>query len=127
MKAQYPPTRKPLSPKELQVLKLMCADKGTHEIASILNRSDKTIWTHRVSISRKTGAHTPIGFLVWALNAGEISPTEVGITSFLETTLEADPQEAETLCRSMVDRVLKAMRTTVVKVEPIAPRAQATV
>jgi DNA-binding NarL/FixJ family response regulator len=51
--------RPELSGRELEVLRLVAAGKGTREIAEALNRSVKTIETHKQSLKTKLGADSP--------------------------------------------------------------------
>ena len=51
--------RPDLSPRELEVLRLVAAGKSTREIADALNRSVKTIETHKQALKTKLGAETP--------------------------------------------------------------------
>ncbi len=51
--------RPELSGREIEVLRLVAAGKGTREIADALNRSVKTIETHKQSLKTKLGADSP--------------------------------------------------------------------
>ena len=48
-----------LSPREVEVLRLVAAGKSTREIADTLNRSVKTIETHKQALKTKLGAESP--------------------------------------------------------------------
>lgn len=48
-----------LSPREVEVLRLVAAGKSTREIADALNRSVKTIETHKQALKVKLGADSP--------------------------------------------------------------------
>jgi len=48
-----------LSAREIEVLRLVAAGRSTREIADALNRSVKTIETHKQSLKVKLGAETP--------------------------------------------------------------------
>lgn len=48
-----------LSPREVEVLRLVAAGRSTREIADTLNRSVKTIETHKQALKTKLGADTP--------------------------------------------------------------------
>ena len=61
------PTRPELSPRELEVLRLVAAGRSTREIAELLNRSVKTIETHKQSLKTKLDAETPAQLLRVAL------------------------------------------------------------
>jgi DNA-binding NarL/FixJ family response regulator len=51
--------RPELSARELEVLRLVAAGRSTREIADTLNRSVKTIETHKQNLKLKLGADTP--------------------------------------------------------------------
>lgn len=51
--------RPDLSPREEEVLRLVAAGKTTREIADTLNRSVKTIETHKQALKTKLGADSP--------------------------------------------------------------------
>jgi DNA-binding NarL/FixJ family response regulator len=53
------PDRPELSPRELEVLRLVAAGRSTREIADHLNRSVKTIETHKQSLKSKLDADSP--------------------------------------------------------------------
>ena len=53
------PVRPELSPREEEVLRLVAAGKTTREIADTLNRSVKTIETHKQALKTKLGADSP--------------------------------------------------------------------
>ena len=53
------PDRPLLSMRELEVLRLVAAGRSTKEIAEQLNRSVKTIETHKQNLKVKLGAETP--------------------------------------------------------------------
>jgi DNA-binding NarL/FixJ family response regulator len=53
------PDRPELSPRELEVLRLVAAGRSTREIADRLNRSVKTIETHKQSLKSKLDADSP--------------------------------------------------------------------
>lgn len=62
------PTERPqLSPRELEVLRLVAAGLGTREIADALNRSVKTIETHKQTLKTKLGADSPAMLLRLAI------------------------------------------------------------
>jgi len=48
-----------LSPREVEVLRLVAAGRSTREIADALNRSVKTIETHKQSLKTELGADSP--------------------------------------------------------------------
>lgn len=59
--------RPELSLREIEVLRLVAAGKTTREIADTLNRSVKTIETHKQSLKAKLGAETPAKLMQLAL------------------------------------------------------------
>ena len=60
----------PLSERETEILRLICQQKTSHEIAKILRISQRTVENHRLRISKKTGAKTSIGLLIYAMRNG---------------------------------------------------------
>jgi two-component system response regulator NreC len=59
-----------LSAREREVLHLLVEAKGTTEIASTLCISVKTVESHRQQISRKTGCHSLVDLVKFALREG---------------------------------------------------------
>ena len=57
----------PLSPRELEVLRLICCGHSTKQLASQLGITYKTAVTHRTHILEKTNTHDPISLFRWAL------------------------------------------------------------
>jgi DNA-binding CsgD family transcriptional regulator len=60
-------THKPLTSRELEILKLIITDKNNPEIAQLLNLSANTVVTHRKNIMRKLNVKSGIGILRWAI------------------------------------------------------------
>lgn len=58
-----------LSDKELQVLKLMCEEKSTKEIADIVDISPRTVEAIRDRLKIKTGAKSTAGLILYAVGA----------------------------------------------------------
>jgi DNA-binding NarL/FixJ family response regulator len=56
-----------LTTRELEVLQLLAAGRSTREIAEALNRSVKTIETHKQALKSKLGAETPAQLLRLAM------------------------------------------------------------
>lgn len=56
-----------LSPRELEVLKLICEEKNTQEIADALFISYNTVETHRANILLKVGVKNTAGLVKWAV------------------------------------------------------------
>ena len=59
-----------LTDKELQVLKLMCDEKSTKEIADIVEISPRTVEAIRDRLKMKTGAKTTAGLILYAVKHG---------------------------------------------------------
>lgn len=56
-----------LSPRELEVLKLICEEKNTQEIADALFISYNTVETHRANLLLKVGVKNTAGLVKWAV------------------------------------------------------------
>ena len=67
------PLRK-LSPRQLDVLRLIAAGHTTPGIASRLERSPKTIETHRSEIMKRLGIHDVVGLVRYAIRVGLLPP-----------------------------------------------------
>lgn len=61
------------TPREFQVLELICEGHSTKEIAARLGISFKTAACHRMRLMDKAGVHDPISLFRWALRRGYIS------------------------------------------------------
>jgi DNA-binding NarL/FixJ family response regulator len=61
-----------LSDKETQVLKLMCDEKSTKEIAEIVEISPRTVEAIRDRLKMKTGAKSTAGLILYAVKHGLI-------------------------------------------------------
>lgn len=59
-----------LSPRELEVLRLMCDGMFSKEIGRALGVSYRSIQIYRVNLRRKTGCRTPCQMGVWAERNG---------------------------------------------------------
>ena len=57
---------KVLSERELEIVKLICQEKSTKEIAEELFISPRTVDTHRKNIAKKTGVKTIVGLIKFA-------------------------------------------------------------
>jgi DNA-binding NarL/FixJ family response regulator len=62
-----------LSPRELEVLRLLAAGKATKEVATELGLSVKTVETHRTSLREKLGIHSIAELTKYALREGMTS------------------------------------------------------
>ena len=56
-----------LSQRELEVLKLICDEKNTNEIADLLFISNSTVETHRANLLLKVGVKNTAGLVKWAV------------------------------------------------------------
>ncbi len=70
---------KSLTPREIQVLRLVVSGAINKEIAQRLSISFNTVLTHRKNISAKTGIKTVSGLTFYALLNGYVSPAEIGM------------------------------------------------
>ena len=66
--------RPDLSARELEVLRHVAAGRSTAEIAQILNRSVKTVESHKQSLKTKLGAETPAQLIRIAMTHFDSSP-----------------------------------------------------
>jgi len=66
-----------LSETELEVLRLLCREWSTEQIANHLHKSEGTITTYRQSLRNKSGASTPLGLAIFAIANGLLSWDEV--------------------------------------------------
>ena len=71
------PRHRPLSDREIQVLKLVVSGAINKEIVDRLSISFNTVLTHRKNISAKTGIKTVSGLTFYALINGYISPSDI--------------------------------------------------
>jgi DNA-binding NarL/FixJ family response regulator len=65
-----PSTPHPLSPRECEILQLLAEGKSTKQIAAELQRSVKTIETHRLRIMKKANLHSLAGLTKLAVKLG---------------------------------------------------------
>jgi len=56
--------------RELQILKLICEQLTSREIALQLGLSMRTVESHREKIQEKTGARNPVGIVIYAIRTG---------------------------------------------------------
>ncbi|MGV3528486.1 MAG: response regulator [Flavisolibacter sp.] len=59
-----------LNDKEITVLKLMCEEKSTREIASMVDLSPRTVEAIRDKLKTKTGSKSLAGLIMYAVKAG---------------------------------------------------------
>ena len=57
-----------LSPRELEVLKLICMENSTNEIATAMFISPLTVETYRKHLLRKTNSKSVVGLIKYAIN-----------------------------------------------------------
>ena len=60
----------PLSEKEVTILKLMCDEKSTKEIADMVDLSPRTVEAIRDKLKSKTGTKSMAGLVLYAIKAG---------------------------------------------------------
>lgn len=75
--ASGPSSKFLLTPRELEVLKLICEGLDYAQIGARLNIAEKTVGTHRANIAEKTGTHTSVAMLRWALRRGLITTADL--------------------------------------------------
>lgn len=64
-----------LTDKETAVLKLMCEEKSTKEIAELVELSPRTVEAIRDKLKTKTGAKSMAGLVMYAIRAGLVKQT----------------------------------------------------
>jgi DNA-binding NarL/FixJ family response regulator len=64
------PAEVQLSEKEITILKLMCEEKSTKEIADLVDLSPRTVEAIRDKLKSKTGAKSMAGLVLYAIKAG---------------------------------------------------------
>jgi DNA-binding NarL/FixJ family response regulator len=63
-------TKSTLTPRELEILKLVIQEYTSEKIAELLNLTINTVNTHRKNIGRKIGTNTSIGMARYAIENG---------------------------------------------------------
>jgi DNA-binding NarL/FixJ family response regulator len=63
-----------LTPRQMEVLRLMAEGLTTPEIARRLSLSSKTVETHRGEIMKRVGIHDIVGLVRYAVRVGLVSP-----------------------------------------------------
>lgn len=58
---------KKFTPREMEIIKLMCEQHTNKEIATLLRLSIRTVESHREKIQEKTGARNSIGIVIYAI------------------------------------------------------------
>jgi DNA-binding NarL/FixJ family response regulator len=64
------------TPRELQILDLICRGHSTKQIALLLGVSFKTVSCHRMRLMEKAGVHDAIRLFRWALEKGHVTLDE---------------------------------------------------
>jgi len=64
-----------LTPRQMEVMRLMAQGLTTPEIARRLALSTKTIETHRGEIMKRVGIHDLVGLVRYAVRVGLVSPS----------------------------------------------------
>lgn len=64
------PSSDVLSPRELDVVKLICKSQGATAIAQRLHIGTGTVDTHRASAYKKLGIHDAVTLVCWAIRTG---------------------------------------------------------
>ena len=62
--------REVLTEKEQQIVKLICEQYNTKQIASLLDHTPKTIEAYRIRLMEKIGAHNSAGIVIYAIKRG---------------------------------------------------------
>ena len=62
-----------LTPRELQVLQLICDGKSNREIAAVLELSVNTVAVHRANIMNALGIHKTAELVVYAIRNGLVT------------------------------------------------------
>ena len=63
-----------LTPRQLEILRLVCDGLSAKEIAEKLNLSPKTIEFHKASLGERLNIHTTAGLVRYAVRTGLIEP-----------------------------------------------------
>lgn len=59
-----------ITPRELEVLKLLCDGKSAQEIAIVLSRSRHTVSSHKISLMRKVDVYKDTALVAFAFRSG---------------------------------------------------------
>ena len=76
--AQLQPASGDLTPREIEVLRLLCAGRTVREVALALDISIRTAEQHRTNLANKTGCSTGIELGAWAERNGYLGGVHVG-------------------------------------------------
>jgi DNA-binding NarL/FixJ family response regulator len=69
-----PHSEDPLTPRELEVVKLIAESYTTREIAELLVISEKTVERHRANVLEKLGFHDRVALTRYAIRRGLVEP-----------------------------------------------------
>ncbi|NBB29229.1 response regulator transcription factor [Cellulophaga sp. BC115SP] len=64
----------PLTPRELEIVRLVLQNKSSVEISEKLFLALNTVHTHRRNLMKKIGVNTSIGLMQWAIKHGLVEP-----------------------------------------------------
>ena len=64
----------PLSPRELEVVKLIAEAHTNRQIADVLSVSEKTVESHRANLLHKLGMRDRVELVRWAIRRGLVEP-----------------------------------------------------
>jgi two-component system, NarL family, response regulator NreC len=67
---EFKTSKEELTAGELEVLKLICQEKTTQEIADLIHRSQRTVDGLRMSMMSKIGARNAVGLVMYAIKKG---------------------------------------------------------
>jgi DNA-binding NarL/FixJ family response regulator len=76
-KYKLPPIAPPVhfTPREMEIIQLVCQDLGNKEIGNMLQISPRTVETHRAKLIEKMNVKTAAGLVAYAFSHGFISVT----------------------------------------------------
>ncbi len=70
LKLRQAPGKETLSPREIQIVVLVCESYESKEISSLLNISTRTVEAHRINIMRKLKLDSVLLLQRWAIRQG---------------------------------------------------------
>ena len=73
LRSQQPDARQPLSPRQLEILRLIGEGHGTKEIAYRLDISVKTVDTHRAELMDRLRIYNIAGLVRYAIHTGIVN------------------------------------------------------
>ena len=89
--------RRPLTTRELDVLRLLCTGLSGREIGAALGISPCTVAVHRANIKKATGAHTTAQLVVHAIVHGHVRLSKLRSPSPAAPARGKRPDETEPL------------------------------